>query len=150
MHTAILATAAAVSIFALSACDVADNTTDSSKTSDGKQTVAVKTNAASKFTKAQQEAIEAAKNYLSTTSFSKAGLIKQLDSKAGDGYPQKVATFAVNHIKVDWNHQAYLAAKNYLSIESFSKAGLIEQLESSAGDEYTHAQAVFGANKAYK
>lgn len=56
----------------------------------------------------------------------------------------------MNHIKVDWNHQAYLAAKNYLSIESFSKAGLIEQFESSAGDQYTHAQAVFGANKAYK
>lgn len=149
MRNTLLATAAVATFFALTACDVANNTTGSTTTSDGKKTVAVKTANASKFSKAQQEAIDSAKQYLSTQAFSKAGLIDQLSSKAGDGFPAKVATFAVNHLDVDWNHQAYLSAKQYLSLESFSKANLIQQLESGAGDKFTHAQAVYGAAKAY-
>lgn len=36
--------------------------------------------------------------------FSREGLISQLDSSAGDGFPQSLATFAVNHIKVNWDN----------------------------------------------
>jgi hypothetical protein len=100
------------------------------------------------MTAAQENAVDSAKNYLSFESFSRAGLIQQLSSKAGDGFAKKDAVFAVNHITVDWNEQAAKSAKNYLSMTSFSRAGLIQQLSSKAGDQFTHAQAVYGVNKA--
>ena len=104
----------------------------------------------SSFTKAQQEAVSSASDYLSTAAFSKAGLIRQLHSSAGEGYPAAVATFAVNHLKVDWNEQAYRSAKSYLSMQHFSLTGLTQQLESTAGEGFTHAQATYGAKKAYR
>ena len=98
------------------------------------------------YTASQENAIEAAQNYLSFAPFSRLGLIQQLSSKAGDGYPRADAVFAVNHIDVNYNKQAVKAAKNYLSFTSFSRAGLIQQLSSKAGDKYTQAQAVYAAN----
>jgi predicted 3-demethylubiquinone-9 3-methyltransferase (glyoxalase superfamily) len=95
------------------------------------------------------EAIEAATNYLSFMPFSEKGLIEQLSSDAGDGFPHDVAAAAVSSLDIDWNEQAVKAATNYLSLMSFSKQGLIEQLESDSGDGYTHAQAVYGADHAY-
>ena len=99
------------------------------------------------MTASQENAVGAAENYLDFTAFSKKGLIRQLSSKAGDGYPKADAVFAVNHITVDWNEQAVKAAKNYLDLTSFSRDGLIQQLSSAAGDQYTHAQAVYAVNK---
>lgn len=101
-----------------------------------------------KMTASQENAVRAAENYLSFAPFSKKGLIQQLSSQAGDGYPKPDAVFAVNHIDADWNKQAAIAAKNYLDISSFSRSGLIQQLSSAAGDKYTRAQAVYGVNKA--
>ena len=43
---------------------------------------------------------------------SRAGLIRQLSSKAADGYKRKDAVFAVNHIKVNWNKEAVQSAKS--------------------------------------
>lgn len=124
---------------------------DSSKSA---ETTTEATTAKPEMTKSQENAYEAAKNYLSISAFSKEGLIEQLSSDAGDGYPKEDATFAVELLEknkeVDWNEQAYKAAKNYLDISSFSKSGLIEQLESDAGDKFTHKQAEYGADKAYK
>lgn len=102
------------------------------------------------YTPGQTRAIESAKQYLSMQGFSKVGLIEQLSSKYGEGFSLANATFAVNHIRVDWNQQAYRSAKTYLAMEPFSLPGLIEQLESSAGEGFTHEQAVYGATKAYK
>jgi hypothetical protein len=99
-----------------------------------------------KFTVSQEQAIGAAKNYLSISGFSRTGLIQQLSSSYGDGFSKADATFAVNHIKVNWNEQAVRSAKNYLSISHFSRAGLIQQLSSSYGDGYTVAQATYAAN----
>jgi hypothetical protein len=98
-------------------------------------------------TKSEKQAIGAAKSYLSFTSFSKKGLIEQLHSPYGDGFSKNDATYAVNHIKVNWNKQAVKSAKNYLSFTHFSRSGLIHQLESPYGDQFTHAQAVYAANK---
>ena len=75
-------------------------------------------------------------------------MIKQLSSDAGDGYPVKVATFAVDSLKIDFNEQAYKSAKNYLSFSHFSHNGLIQQLESDSGEGFTHSQAVYGVKKA--
>jgi hypothetical protein len=99
------------------------------------------------FTSSQQQAIGAAQDYLSTEHFSKEGLIKQLSSTYGDGFSLADATFAVNHIDVNWFAQAVGAAKDYLSIEHFSRDGLIQQLSSSYGDDFTLAQATYAANK---
>jgi hypothetical protein len=42
------------------------------------------------------KACKAAKSYLSTQSFSRAGLIQQLESSAGDGYTHAQAVSGVN------------------------------------------------------
>jgi hypothetical protein len=80
------------------------------------------------------------------TGFSRAGLIDQLSSSAGDGYTKADATFAVDHVHVNWNQQAVRSAKDYLAMSHFSRAGLIEQLSSSFGDGYTKAQAIYAVN----
>jgi hypothetical protein len=53
--------------------------------------------------------------------FSKAGLIQQLSSPAGEGYSKADAKAAANHVDADWN----------------------------AGETFTPAQARYAANKAY-
>ena len=100
------------------------------------------------YTVSQNNAIRSAKTYLRMKGFSKAGLIKQLTSSYGDGFPKDDAVFAVNHIDVDWNEQACRAARSYLQMKGFSHAGLVRQLESDYGDGFTHAQAEYAAKKA--
>jgi Host cell surface-exposed lipoprotein len=102
------------------------------------------------MTESQKNAVNSANDYLTSQPFSKAGLVQQLSSSAGDGYPEADAEFAVNHIQVDWNEQAVKSARNYLSSQSFSRQGLIEQLSSSAGEGFTLAQAEYGVSKAYR
>lgn len=96
----------------------------------------------------QKNAVRSAKQYLEISGFSRAGLIQQLSSDAGDGYDKADATAAVDSLNVDWNKQAERSAKQYLSLMGFSCNGLIEQLSSSAGDGYTKAQATHGARAA--
>jgi hypothetical protein len=98
------------------------------------------------YTMSQQQAIGSAKDYLAMTGFSRAGLIDQLSSSAGDGFSKADARFAVDHLHVNWNQQAVRSAKDYLHMTHFSRAGLIEQLSSSAGDGYTKAQAIYAVN----
>jgi hypothetical protein len=80
--------------------------------------------------------------------FSREGLIQQLSSDAGDGYPVDDATFAVDSLGVDWSMEAVRSAKQYLQMQGFSCSGLIEQLSSSAGDKYTESEATYGAQQA--
>ena len=99
------------------------------------------------FTVSQQNAIEAAESYLDTGAFSEEGLVDQLSSKYGEGFPKADAVFAVKHIKVNWKEQAAESAKGYLDTGSFSCQGLIDQLESKYGENFTHSQAVYGARQ---
>lgn len=99
------------------------------------------------YTVSQEQAIKSAEQYLSTTAFSRAGLIEQLSSSAGSGFAEKDAIFAVDHLHVNWDEQAVKAAKQYLSTSSFSCQGLTEQLTSSAGSKFTQAQAEYAATK---
>jgi hypothetical protein len=101
---------------------------------------------APKLTSGQENALRAAENYLALMGMSKAGLIQQLSSPAGDGYSKADATFAANHVKADWNAEAVEAAKNYMQIMPMSRAALIRQLSSSAGDKFTKAQATRAAD----
>ena len=75
------------------------------------------------MTSGQKNALESAQNYIDMSGFSKAGLIQQLSSSAGEGYSKADATFAANHVDANWNKEAVEAAKNYLDIDADSKAG---------------------------
>ena len=105
------------------------------------------TAAAPELTTGQEQAIGAARDYLDTQGFSKAGLIDQLSSPYGSDFSKADATFAVNYLKVDWNEQAVRMAKDYLSTQHFSRSGLIEQLSSPYGSQFTRAQAIYAVNK---
>jgi hypothetical protein len=96
----------------------------------------------------EKNAIRAARSYLSISAFSKLGLIQQLSSSAGSGYPHKVAVYAVDSLHENWDNEAVKAAKSYLKISAFSCSGMIQQLSSSAGAQFTVRQAEYGAKKA--
>lgn len=98
--------------------------------------------AADAGTVSQKNAQRKADDYLSFTAFSHSGLIKQLEF---DKFSTADATWAVDHVTVDWNEQAAKKAKDYLDFTSFSHAGLVDQL---AFDGFTPAQAEFGVSKA--
>jgi colicin import membrane protein len=89
----------------------------------------------------QANAVRAAKQYIHTMPFSRTGLINQLKF---DGYSRKDATFAVDHVRANWNTEAVLAAKQYLKTMPFSRSSLIGQL---VFDGFTKAQATYGVKK---
>lgn len=103
---------------------------------------------ADNLTAQQKNAVRSAKQYLSMTGFSRAGLIQQLSSEYGEGYKVADATVAVDSLNVDWDKQAVRSAKQYLEMQGFSCRGLIQQLSSSAGEKYTKSQATYGAKQA--
>ncbi|QUY62497.1 Ltp family lipoprotein [Gulosibacter molinativorax] len=78
------------------------------------------------MTVSQREALESAEGYLSFTSFSRSGLIEQLEF---EGFSNADATFAADAVGADWGEQAIKSAESYLDFTSFSRSGLIEQLE---------------------
>ena len=80
--------------------------------------------------------------YLDFASFSRSGLIEQLEF---EGYETAEAEYAVDSIDVDWNEQAAEAAASYLEMTPFSRSGLIDQLEFEG---YTAEQAEFGVTEA--
>lgn len=92
-------------------------------------------------TVSQQNAVKKAKSYLNFMSFSRKGLIEQLEY---EGFSNEDAIYGVDHVEVDWNEQAVKKAKSYLSFSAFSRKGLIEQLEYEG---FTHEQAVYGVEQ---
>ncbi len=109
-------------------------------------TTAAPTTTAPSLTPSQQNAIAAARQYLSLGSgFSQAGLIGQLDSPDGSGFSVAEATFAVNSLNVNWDAQAVLAAKAYQATTPLSCSGMVQQLSSPDGSQFTLAQAQYGA-----
>ena len=105
------------------------------------------------WTSEQKHAYNACLSYLEYTAFSKQGLIDQLSSEYGEGYPLEVAEFAVNKIEergeVDWVEQAKRSAQNYLDFSDFSKQGLIDQLSSEYGEQFTIEQATEAVEAVY-
>jgi hypothetical protein len=67
------------------------------------------------MTAGQENALKAAQDYIDLSGFSKAGLIEQLSSKAGEGFSRADATFAANHVGADWNAEAVEAAQDSTS-----------------------------------
>lgn len=97
-----------------------------------------------KLTLAQENALRQAQQYLDFMPFSRQGLIDQMSSEYGSGYPVDVATWAVDYLAPDWNAEAAEAAKQYLDSMAFSRDGLYEQLTSPYGSQFTPEQANAG------
>ena len=95
-------------------------------------------------TLSQKNAVSKAKDYINYSSFSKSGLIKQLEY---EGFSNGDANYAVAKLNVNWKEQAVNTAKDYLDYSSFSKSGLIKQLEfegfSSEDANYAASQVGF-------
>jgi len=92
-------------------------------------------------TVSQWNAIEKAKSYLAYTSFSRTGLIGQLEY---EGFSTEEATYGVDQLSVDWLEQAVKKAESYLSYSSFSRTSLIEQLEYEG---FSTEEATYGADQ---
>jgi Host cell surface-exposed lipoprotein len=105
------------------------------------QTKQAKADQGPHLTTAQEQAVGTAQDYLDGQSFSRLGLIGQL---VYEGFSRTDATFAVNHIQVDWNRQAAKTARDYLDGQHFSRTGLIGQL---VYEKFTRAQAIYGVNQ---
>ncbi|GAA1912641.1 hypothetical protein GCM10009775_01520 [Microbacterium aoyamense] len=101
------------------------------------------------YTLEQQNALEQAQSYLDYSSFSRQGLIDQMSSEYGSGFPVEVSTWAADTVGADWNAEAVEAAQSYLDYSSFSRQGLYDQLTSQYGSQFTpeqtnHALAAVG------
>ena len=96
-------------------------------------------------TMGQTNAREAAEGYLSFSSFSRSGLIEQLEF---EGYSTEDSTYAVDILEIDWNEQALGSAESYLDFSAFSRSGLIDQLEFEgfSTDEATYGVDQVGAD----
>lgn len=105
---------------------------------------------AAKGTVSQQNAYGSAQSYLEFKGFSRSGLIQQLSSEYGEGFPVADAEFAIARLEaeggVDWNAEAAESAKSYLEFKSFSRQGLLDQLTSEYGEGFTPEQAEYGVS----
>lgn len=91
-------------------------------------------------TMSQKQAVKKAESYLSHMSFSRSGLIGQLEY---EGFSKADSEYAVDNITIDWNEQAAKKAESYLSHMAFSRSGLIDQLKYEG---FTRAQAEYGVS----
>jgi hypothetical protein len=100
------------------------------------------------MTGAEQQSLDAAESYLSEgQGFSEQGLLSQLTSSAGNGFPESDAEFAINYLKPNWDAQAVDAGNGYLTEgQGFSEQGLLQQLTSNAGNGFTESQAEYAIN----
>ena len=89
---------------------------------------------------AQSNAREMASDYLDYSSFSRQGLIEQLEF---EGFSTADATYGADSTGADWYEQAALKAQEYLDYSAFSRDGLIEQLEFEG---FSRDEAVYGVN----
>ena len=134
-------TTAAPTTTAVPTTTVAPTTTAAPTTAAAPTTTRAPAPPAPSLTPSQKNAIESAQSYLDYTSFSRLGLIGQLEYEQ---YSTADATFVVDSLDVDWNVQAAESARSYLDYTSFSCQGLIDQLEY---EKFTVEQATYGATQ---
>lgn len=93
-----------------------------------------------------EQAFESAENYLDFMSFSRSGLLEQLEF---EGFTPEQAEYGVSALEennlVDWNEQAALSAESYLDYMEFSRQSLIDQL---VFEGFTQEQAEYGVTQA--
>ena len=88
----------------------------------------------------QSNARRKAASYLSYSSFSRSGLIKQLEF---EGFSNADATYGADAQNASWNKQAEKKAASYLSYSAYSRTGLIKQLEFEG---FSNSEATFGTD----
>lgn len=103
-------------------------------------TVAQTTTTTVYVTNSRTQAVKSATSYLRFMSFSRSGLIKQLEYEK---FSLEDATYGVDAQNADWNAQAAKKAASYLKSTSFSRAGLISQL---LYEGFTQSQAEYGVS----
>lgn len=92
-------------------------------------------------TTGQKNALSTALQYLSVLSFSRSGLIDQLEY---EGFTNEEAVYAVDNCGADWNEQASKCAKYYLELMPFSRQELVDQL---LYEGFTQSQAEYGVSQ---
>ena len=92
-------------------------------------------------TTGQKNALSTALQYLSVLSFSRSGLIDQLEY---EGFTNEEAVYAVDNCGADWNEQASKCAKHYLELMPFSRQELVDQL---LYEGFTQSQAEYGVSQ---
>ncbi|KZE37935.1 Ltp family lipoprotein [Microbacterium sp. T32] len=94
-------------------------------------------------TLSQRNAVAKAREYLNVMSFSRQGLIGQLEY---EGFPTADAEYGVDTVAPDWNQQAAAKANEYLRNMSFSRQGLYDQLifEKFTPEQADYAVAAVG------
>lgn len=91
-------------------------------------------------TVSQQQAVKKAASYLRSSSFSRSGLIGQLQY---EGFSLADATYGVDAQNADWSQQAVKKGASYLRSSSFSRSGLIGQLQYEG---FSLSEATFGTD----
>jgi hypothetical protein len=101
------------------------------------------------LTASQEQAAIAADGYLTDgQGFSYKGLLRQLTSKYGDGFPRADAIVAIKSLNPVWSRQAVISAKGYLSDGGgFSHNSLLQQLTSPYGEQFTKSEALYALKK---
>ena len=82
--------------------------------------------ASTNITLGQKNALKSARGYLDHSSFSRSGLIEQLEY---EGFSYQESEYGVERCGANWNEQAVKTAQGYLNHSSFSRLSLIAQLE---------------------
>lgn len=103
-------------------------------------TVAPTTTTTVYVTNSRSQAVKTATSYLRFMSFSRSGLIKQLEYEK---FSLEDATYGVDAQNADWNAQAVKTGASYLRSSFFSRSGLISQLESEG---FSSSQASGGVD----
>ena len=102
---------------------------------------------ADSLTGPEKNAVRSAQRHVDYKGWSRAGLIDQLSSKYGSGYPRAVAITAVDSLNIDWYEQAARAAQRHVDYKGWSCRNLIKQLSSEYGSQFTLDQATYGARQ---
>lgn len=91
-------------------------------------------------TVSQRNAVSKGASYLRSSSFSRSGLISQLQY---EGFSLDDATYGTDAQNADWSAQAVKKGASYLRTSSFSRTGLIGQLEYEG---FSNSQSVYGTD----
>lgn len=92
----------------------------------------------SSATLGEQNALKSAKSYMNYSSFSRQGLIEQLEY---EGYTHEEAVFGADNGQFDWKEAAAQSAQSYMKYSGFSYQGLLDQL---LYEGYTQEEAIYG------
>ena len=91
-------------------------------------------------TVSQRNAKSLATSYLRSSSFSRSGLIGQLQY---EGFSIDDATYGVDALNTNWNAQAVKKATSYLRTSSFSRSGLIDQM---IFEGFSSSESIYGVD----